>query len=324
MKNFYRRVIAGTLITSAALALPLTVGAQSTDTLRMVHGQGTGGTTDALARIMANNWSKSLGKDIVVESKPGAATSLAAALVAKAPADGKSVLFTASGHTANPFLLSDLPYDTAKDFRAVGLVASTPYVLVATASLPVSTPKELIEYLKKNPEQATVGITSIGSAQHVSAALFRKMSGVDMIFVPYKGSAGQLTDLISGRVPIAFDNIVAVSNQIKAGVIKPLAVTSSQRSALFPDIPTLAESGYEGFEIVGWFGALVRAGTPEEVVQSYDRVTRQMKQDPEFQAQIKTLGADVMPGGSEEAETFVQAELKKTGALIKELGITLN
>jgi tripartite-type tricarboxylate transporter receptor subunit TctC len=319
-----RQKFAAALFPLLALSPALATSATSSDTIRMVHGQGTGGTTDALARVLAGHWAKRLDKNVVVESRPGAATSLAAALVAKAPPNGETVLFTASGHTANPFLLSDLPYDTAKDFRAVGLVASTPYVLVVTNSLPVSTPKELVEYLKKHPEQASVGVTSIGSAQHISAALFRKMAGIDeMVYVPYKGSAGQLSDLISGRVPVAFDNIVAIASQIKAGTIKPLAVTSKTRSALFPDIPTLEESGYAGFDIVGWFGALVTADTPDEIVQAYSKATKEMKADPEFAEQLKTLGADAMPGGAEEAETFVQAELKKTGELIKDLNISL-
>jgi tripartite-type tricarboxylate transporter receptor subunit TctC len=143
------------------------------------------------------------------------------------------------------------------------------------------------------------------------------------VFVPYKGSAGQLSDLITGRVPVAFDNIVAIASQIRAGTIKPLAVTSKTRSPLFPDIPTLEESGYADFDIVGWFGALVTADTPESIVAAYGKATKDMKEDPEFIEQIKTLGADIMPGGSEEAEAFVQAELKKTGALIKDLKISL-
>lgn len=318
-----RRKLITVLLGSIVLIQPLVASGQPADVIRLIHGQGTGGTTDALARLLGNQWSERLGKNVIVESRPGAATSLAAAMVAKAPADGKTVLFTASGHTANPFLLTNLPYDTAKDFRGVGLVASTPYVLVVTPSLPVSTPKELAEYLKKHQDQASVGVTSIGSAQHISAALFRKMTGVDMVFIPYKGSSGQISDLISGRVPVAFDNIVAIASQIKAGTIKPLALTSKERSPLFPDIPTLAESGYPDFDIVGWFGALVSSDTPEAIVKAYGSATKEMKEDPEFIAQVKNLGASIMPGGSEEAEAFVQAELKKTGALIKELNISL-
>jgi len=309
----------------ALLCMPPVVGsAQQAETVHLIHGQGTGGTTDALARLLGSEWDKRLHKNVIVESRPGAATSLAAALVAKAPPDGKTLLFTASGFTANPFLLKDLPFDTEKDFTGIGLVATTPYVLVVTPSLPVSTPKELVEYLKQHPDKTTVAVTSIGSAQHVSAALFRKMSGVDMVFVPYKGSAGQIADVATGRVPVAFDNIVAIASQIKAGTLKPLAITTKERSEMFPDIPTLDESGFPGFNIVGWFGALAPKGVPASVVETYGNSVKAMKSDPEFVAKVRTLGATVIPGGHVEAQAYIQEDLKKTGALIKDLNITLD
>ncbi|MEI2416966.1 tripartite tricarboxylate transporter substrate-binding protein [Orrella sp. JC864] len=313
------RILFGTLV-----CLHASLGsAQPAQAVHLIHGQGTGGTTDALARLLANEWDKRLGRNVIVESRPGAATSLAAAIVAKAPPDGNTLLFTASGFTANPFLLKDLPFDTEKDFTGVGLVATTPYVLVVAPSLPVSTPKELVQYLKQHPDKSTVGVTSIGSAQHISAALFRKMAAVDMVFVPYKGSAAQIADVATGRVPVAFDNIVAIASQIKAGTLKPLAITTRQRSEMFPDIPTLEESGFPGFDIAGWFGALAHSAVPASVVETYGNAVMQMKQDPEFLAKVRALGATVIPGGHAQAQEYIQADLKKTGDLIKELNITL-
>jgi len=265
-----------------------------------------------------------LGKNVIVESRPGAATSLAAAIVAKAAPDGNTLLFTASGHTANPFLLKDLPFDTEKDFVGVGLVASTPYVLVASPVLPVSSVQELLAYLKAHPDQTSVAVTSIGSAQHVSAALFRKMSGIDMTFIPYKGSASQIADVVTGRVPVAFDNIVAIASQIRAGNLKPLALTSKERSAIFPQIPTLDESGFRGFDIVGWFGALAPSGVPRSVLASYGNAVMEMKNDAAFVEKIHALGATVIPGGHREAQAYVQNALKKTGDLIKDLDIRLD
>lgn len=309
----------------AALGVCLFVsGAHAAEPIHLTHGQGTGGTTDALARLLGIEWSTRLNRNVVVESRPGAATSLAASLVAKAEPDGRNVLFTASGHSANPYLLPTLPYDTARDFQAVAMVASTPYVLVTTASLPVNNVAELVAYLKKQNGSTSVAVTSIGSAQHISAALFKKMAGVDIEFIPYKGSAAQASDVISGRVPVAFDNIVAIASQIRAGTLKPLAVTSSKRSFLFPDVPTLAESGYPDFEIVGWFGALVARGTPENIIQSYSDATVQAKADPAFIAKVQQLGAEIMPGDSKDAEAFVQADLKKMEVMIRDLGISLN
>lgn len=309
----------------AALSACLFVsGVQAAEPIHLTHGQGTGGTTDALARLLGQEWSARLDRQVVVESRPGAATSLAASLVAKAAPDGRNVLFTASGHSANPYLLPTLPYDTARDFQAVAMVASTPYVLVTTASLPVNNVAELVAHLKKQNGSTSVAVTSIGSAQHISAALFKKMAGVDIEFIPYKGSAAQASDVISGRVPVAFDNIVAIASQIRAGTLKPLAVTSRQRSFLFPDVPTLTESGYPDFEIVGWFGALVARDTPEKIVQSYNDATVQAKADPAFIAKVQQLGAEIMPGDSKDAEAFVQADLKKMEVMIRDLGISLN
>jgi tripartite-type tricarboxylate transporter receptor subunit TctC len=301
----------------------LSAVAQENSPIHLIHGQAAGGTTDAMARLLANEWGKRLGRNVVVETRPGAGTTIAAAAVARAPADGKTVLFTGSGHSANPFLIPNLSFDTAKDFKAVGLVAATPYLLVTTASLPVSNVAELLAYLKKNPDKATVAITSIGSSPHIAGALFRKMSGVNMELVAYKGSSAQLGDVISGRVPVAFDNIVLMGPHLKAKTLTPLAVTSKERSPLYPDIPTLAESGFPDFDIVGWFGALVVVGVPDSIVETYSTPIVAMKQDKEFLAGIEKLGASVIPGGHREAETFIQNDIKKMGAMIKELGIKL-
>ena len=301
----------------------LSAVAQDNSPIHLIHGQAPGGATDAMARLLANEWGKRIGLNVVVETRPGAGTTIAAAAVARAPADGKTVLFTGSGHSANPFLIPNLSFDTAKDFKAVGLVAATPYLLVTTASLPVSNVAELLAYLKKNPDKATVAITSIGSSPHIAAALFRKMSGVNMELVPYKGSSAQLGDVISGRVPVAFDNIALMGPHLKAKSLTPLAVTSKERSPLYPDIPTLAESGFPDFDIVGWFGALVVVNVPDSIVETYSAPMLAMKQDKEFLASIEKLGASLIPGGHREAEKFIQNDIKKMGAMIKELGIKL-
>jgi len=316
--------VAGLLLGACMWLGPNGAYGQSSESIHLIHGQGTGGTTDALARLLASAWEKRLGKNVIVESRPGAATSLAAAIVAKAAPDGHTLLFTASGHTANPFLLKDLPFDTEKDFVGVGLVASTPYVLVVSPALPVSSVQDLLEYLKAHPDQTSVAVTSIGSAQHVSAALFRKMAGIDMTFIPYKGSASQIADVVTGRVPVAFDNIVAIASQLRAGNLKPLALTSKERSTIFPHIPTLDESGFRGFDIVGWFGALAPSGVPRAVLESYGNAVMEMKNDAAFVEKIHALGASVIPGGHLEAQAYILNALEKTGALIQGLGISLD
>lgn len=299
------------------------VSANAQDPIVMIHGQAPGGTTDAMARLLAHEWSTRMNREVVVQTKPGAGTTIAAAAVARAPADGKTVLFTGSGHSANPFLIPNLTFDTAKDFKAVGLVGATPYLLVATAELPVSNVAELIAYLKKNPDKAIMAVTSIGSSPHIAGAQFRKLSGIPIELVPYKGSSAQLPDVISGRVPIAFDNIALMGPHLKAKTLKPLAVTSQERSPLYPDIPTLAESGFPDFDIVGWFGALVPVKTPDSIVAAYNKPIVAMKQDKKFLASLQALGAAVIPGGNVEAEKFIQDDIKKMGAMIKDLDIKL-
>ncbi|MFC3337538.1 Bug family tripartite tricarboxylate transporter substrate binding protein [Paracandidimonas soli] len=313
-------------------ALPLqAVHAQSKSTqnhslkspIHLIHGQAPGGTTDAMARLLAQELTKRLNVDVVVETRPGAGTTLAAAAVARAPADGQTVLFTGSGHSVNASLIPNLTFDTAKDFKAIGMVAATPYLLLTTPSMPVSNVKELVSYLKQNPDKATVAVTSIGSSPHIAGALFRQKSGVEMELVPYKGSSAQVADVISGRVPVAFDNIALMGPHLEAKTLKPLAVTSQKRSPMYPDIPTMEESGFPDFDIVGWFGALVPTKTPDDVVAVFNQVVLEMKKDPAFIAQVQKLGATIMPGGSAEAEEFVQNDIKKMTAMVKELGITL-
>ncbi|WP_158618385.1 tripartite tricarboxylate transporter substrate binding protein [Candidimonas sp. SYP-B2681] len=291
--------------------------------IRLIHGQAPGGTTDAMARLLSNELAARLGLDVVVETRPGAGTTIAAATVARAPADGQTLLFTGSGHSVNASLIPNLTFDTAKDFKAIGLVASTPYLLLTTPSMPVSTVAELLAYLKQHPDQATVAVTSIGSSPHIAGALFRQKSGINMELVPYKGSSAQVADVISGRVPIAFDNIALMGPHLEAKTLKPLAVTSKDRSPMYPDIPTMAESGFPDFDIVGWFGALTPTNTPDTTVQIFSREIINMKQDPSFIDQVKKLGATVMPGGAAEAETFVQNDIKRMSQMVKALEIKL-
>lgn len=326
------RIISKLLIAaSLSIALPFhfahaqsATGHPLKSPIRLIHGQAAGGTTDAMARLLANELAKRLEVDVVVETRPGAGTTIAAAAVARAPADGQVVLFTGSGHSVNASLIPNLTFDTAKDFRAIGLVAATPYLLLTTPTVPVSNVKELLAYLKENPDKATVAVTSIGSSPHIAGALFRKQSGVEMELVPYKGSSAQVTDVISGRVPVAFDNIALMGPHLEAKTLKPLAVTSRERSPVYPDIPTMHESGFENFDIVGWFGALVPIDTPDNVVDIFDKVVIEMKKDPVFIEQVQKLGATIMPGGAAEAEAFVQNDIKKMAVMVQELGIKPN
>jgi tripartite-type tricarboxylate transporter receptor subunit TctC len=321
------KVAARVLAVAFGVAALLNGNAEAQDqqgTLTLVVGQAPGGTTDTLARLLAEKLGSRLGRNVIVDIKAGAGGTIAAAAVARAKADGNTLLFTASGHSTNPFLISGLPFDTAKDFTAVGLIAATPYLLVAASGFPAKSVPELVKLVKANPAQGTVAVTAMGSSPHIAAALFRKMSGTALELVAYKGSSQAIPDVISGRVPIAFDNIALMGPYIADGRLKPLAITAKQRSASYPDVPTMIESGYADFDIVGWFGVMAPAATPPAVLDALSKAIVEIKGDRNFIASVTRLGAQMIPGDRRDAETFVQGDLRKMGSMIKELAITAN
>jgi tripartite-type tricarboxylate transporter receptor subunit TctC len=321
--KFAARVLA-IMLGFAALSSGNAAAQDNHGPVTLVVGQAPGGTTDTLARLLAEKLGPKLGRNVIVDIKAGAGGTIAAGAVARAKADGNTLLFTASGHSTNPFLVSGLPFDTAKDFTAVGLIAATPYLLVAASGFPAKSVAELVRLVKANPAQGTVAVTALGSSPHIAAALFRRMSGADLELVAYKGSSQAIPDVISGRVPIAFDNIALMGPYIADGRLRPLAITSKQRAASYPDVPTMIESGYAGFDIVGWFGVMAPAATPPAVLDALSRAIVEIKADPAFIASVAKLGAQMIPGDRRDAEAFVQADLRKMGATIKELAITAN
>ena len=299
-------------------------GALAQGAMTLVIGQSPGGTTDALARMLAEELGARLGRPVIVEAKPGAGGTIAAAAVARARPDGNTLLFTASAHSTNPTLFASLPFNTETDFIAVGLIAATPYLLVTTASMPPASVPELVRYLRANPSQGMVAVTSLGSSPHIAAALFRKMSQVKLELVAYKGSSAALPDVISGRVPVAFDNIALMGPYIADGRLKPLAITSRTRSRAYPDVPTMIEAGYPDFDIVGWFGVMAPAATPDAMLEAFGKAIVQIKADGKFVARVEKLGGQIIPGDRREAEAFVQSDIRRMRAMIKDLAISAN
>jgi tripartite-type tricarboxylate transporter receptor subunit TctC len=292
--------------------------------LTLVIGQAPGGTTDAMARMLGEELGARLGRPVIVEAKAGAGGTIAAAYVARARADGNTLLFTASAHSTNPSLFANLPFNTATDFTAVGIVAATPYLLVTTASLAPTSVPELVKYVQANPAQGSVAITSLGSSPHIAAALFRKMSQTRLELIAYKGSSAALPDVVSGRVPIAFDNIALMGPYIADGRLKPLAITSKTRARAYPNVPTMIESGYPDFDIVGWFGVMAPAATPAALVDAYGKAIVEIKADPKFVARVEKLGGQIVQGDRSDAEAFVQADIRRMRDMIKDLAISAN
>lgn len=280
-----------------------------------------GGTTDILARDVAQKLSETWHQQVIVENRPGAGGNIGADLVAKAAPDGYTlVMGTVGTHAINPSLYKKMPYDHVKDFAPVVLVAGVPNVLVVNPSLPVHSVQELIAYAKANPGKLNFASSGNGTSIHLSGELFKSMTGVEMTHVPYKGSAPALTDLIGGQVQLMFDNLPSSLGFIKAGKLRALAVTSAARSATLPDLPTIAESGLPGFEASSWFGVLAPAGTPRDIVQKVNQAVAAWLDTPDAKQRLLAQGA-IPAGGSPEAfAKHIDAETAKWAKVVKASG----
>lgn len=309
----------------AAMALLLAAGAWAqaypTRTIRLVVPFPAAGTTDILARDVAQRLSVSLGQSVVIDNRPGAAGNIGSDLVAKSAPDGYTLLMgTVGTHAINPSLYSKMPYDHVKDFVPIVLVAGVPNVLEVTPSLPVNSVADLIRLAKEKPGQLNFASSGSGTSIHLSGELFKTMAGVDMVHVPYKGSAPALTDLMGGQVQLMFDNLPSSLAQIKAGKLRAIAVTSAQRAAALPNIPTIAESGLAGFEASSWFGLLAPAGTPPAIVARINADVNQWLQTSAAKEQLLAQGAAPAGGTPEQFAAHIRAETEKWAKVVKVSG----
>ncbi len=318
-----RRILAAL----ATLAFPLAALAQSwpTQPVRVMVGFPPGGTTDIIGRLTANELSEQLGKPFVVENRGGASGTIGAGVVAKSTPDGHSLILVPSTHGTARALYASLPYEES-DFVAAGLIASTPYVFVVHPDLPPRTFGELIALLKANPGKYNYASTSPGTAQHLGGELVKKMAGVDMVHIAYKGTGAVMPDLLSGRVPMMFENLATMVPHIRKGSLRPLAVSSAKRTPLMPEVPTVSETGMglEGFEVLGWFALLAPAKTPQEIVWLLNAELNKMISKPQIVAKFAELGAEPLGGTLERAAAFVREEQEKWGRIIREAGIKIN
>lgn len=280
-----------------------------------------GGTTDILARTVGEKLSIALGQPVIVDNKPGAGGGVGAELTARAPADGYTIMGgTISTHAINASLYSKLPYDPVKDFAPITLIARVPNLLVVNPSLPAGNVTELIALLKANPGKYTFASSGNGTSQHLSGELFKTMAGVDMQHIPYKGSPPALQDVVAGQVSMTFDNITTALPLAKGGKLRALAVTTSKRSAVAPDVPTLAESGLPGFEVGSWQGVFAPAGTPPEIVRRLNSEIVKILNTPEVRDKLTALGAEPVGNSSEEFSAMVKAEVVKWADVVKKSG----
>ncbi|HQR11812.1 MAG TPA: tripartite tricarboxylate transporter substrate binding protein [Casimicrobiaceae bacterium] len=320
-----RAAIALLSLAAAAVSLPLSPSALAqpfpSKPLRIVVPFPAGGTTDVLARAVAQKLTETLGQPVVVDNRPGAGGNIGAELVAKSPPDGYTLLMgTVGTHAINPGLYPKMPYDHVRDFAPVILVAGVPNVLVVNPSLPVNSVQELIVYSKANPGKLNFASSGNGTSIHLSAELFKTMAGVQIMHVPYKGSAPALQDLVGGQVQLMFDNLPSSLALIKGGKLKALAVTSSARAAALPDVPTLAESGLPGFEASSWFGLLAPAGTPQPAIATLNAEVAKWLATPEAREKLLAQGAIAAGGTPEDFTRHIAAETAKWQKVVKESG----
>ena len=290
-------------------------------TITLVVPFPPGGTTDVLARTVAQKLNESWGQPVVVENKPGAGATIGASFVAKAPADGYTLLMGAVHHTIASGLYASLPYDFQKDLTPVTVVALVPNVLTVGTNVPAKSVKELVAYGRANPSKLSYGSNGQGTLQHLVGEQFSSMNGVEMLHVPYKGSGPLTTDLLAGQVSMSFDTITPVLPHIKAGKLRALAVTTGKRSPALPDVPTLAESGMSGFDQGSWFGILAPARTPPEVVARLNGEIVKILKMPDVQKKFEDIGAQPVGNTSSEFATLIKGDTDRYSGVVKQAKI---
>ena len=292
--------------------------------VRLVVGYAAGGATDVIARLVADKLGRELDQTIIVENRSGANSNVGALAVAKAAPDGYTLYMYTIANTINNTLYNDLGYDPAKDFAPVGLIAKIPNVLVVNPSLPVKTVAEYVEFTKNAKDGVTFASSGSGSSIHMSGEMFKMTTGLNMLHVPYRGSAPAVTDLIGGQVQSMFDNAPSAVPHIQAGKLRPLAVTSAERSPQLPDVPTMAESGYPDFEVQSWFGIAAPAGTPGPVIAKLNAALNKALEDVDLQKRLSDMMATPAPGTPDDMRAFMHQEIENWGKVVKASGAKAN
>jgi tripartite-type tricarboxylate transporter receptor subunit TctC len=282
-----------------------------------------GGTTDVLARALADKLTQSLGQTVIVESKPGAGATLGADYVAKSKPDGYTLLVGAVHHTIASSVYKKLPYDFQKDFAPITTIALVPNVLVVNAGTPAKNVAELVAMVKAKPGQYNYGSNGNGTAQHLIGTQFENATGTDLVHIPYKGSGPLATDLLGGQITMTFDTVTPVLQHIRSGKLRALAVTTAKRSSALPDVPTLDEAGLKGFNIGTWFGVLAPAATPKDIVARLNTEMVKVIQSPEFRKRMDEIGAEPVGNSADQMALQIKGETEKFAKLVKDAKVTI-
>jgi len=280
-----------------------------------------GGGTDVIARIVQEPLSSNLGQQVIIENRGGAGGSIGSEAAARSPADGYTVLFTLSSHTINPAIYPKLSFNTEKDFLPVVTIASLPQILVANPDFPVKNVKDVIDMAKAKPGTIAYASVGNGSPGHLAGAMMAGAANVKMTHIPYRGGGPAVTDVMGGQVPLLWVSIPAAANFVKAGKLKALAVSTTKRSAVFPDVPTMIESGFKDFEVDSWYAMFVPANTPKAAVDRLNAAANKVLASPEVKEKLLNQGAEAVGGSPEALGRVVKAELVKWDKVVKENGI---
>lgn len=310
-------------LVASAQASAQGAGAWPSKPIRIVVPFQAGSATDLLSRQVGAGLSNSLGQPVLVENKPGAAAMIGSDTAARAPGDGYTLLMSGpASMVTNRFLYKKLSYNPDA-FEKVAIVAVTPNVLLANPSLPFSTLAEMVAYAKANPGKLTYASFGAGTTSHMAGEFLRQAAGIDIVHVPYKGAAEAIPALISGQVSLYFDTIMTALPQVKAGKLRALGVSTASRAAMAPDIPTIAEQGYPGFDIAPWYGIVASHGTPPAVVSRLNTEINKLLNTPEFRERLVATGAEARGGSVADFEAFVKTEVPRTEKLVRQAAIAL-
>jgi tripartite-type tricarboxylate transporter receptor subunit TctC len=285
--------------------------------IRIVVPFAPGGGTDIVARKLGEAMASDLGQAVIIENKPGAGTIIGTSAVATSPPDGYTLLMATFAHAVNPSLYAKLPYDTFRAFDPVALIARSFNVVVVNPKLPINSVGDLISYAKTHRGAVNFGSYGVGTSAHLAGELFKSLAGVDLTHVPYKGAAPALTDLLGGQIQVMFTTVASAASYVQGGQLRALAVTSSERSAAFPELPTVAESGVPGYVAESWYGLYAPAGTPAEVIRRLNETVGRAVRTPAFKTLEEVEGLTFAVGTPEDLDRYVRGEAARWQNLIR-------
>ena len=323
-----RRLALATLATAAAAALlPLAANAQAypSKPITIIVPFSAGGTTDILARVVGQALTAELGQSVILDNRAGAGGNIGGQAAARAPADGYTLFMgTVGTHAINQSLYKKMPFDPIKDFAPLSRVANVPNLLVAHPSQPFKTVPEMIAYAKANPGKINFGSSGSGSSIHLSGELFKSMAKVDMVHIPYKGSAPAVNDLLGNQIAIMFDNMPSAIQHVRAGKLHAIAVTTAKRSPELPNVPTIAEAGVPGYEATSWFGLFAPAATPAPIVAKLNKAIVKVLGQADVKQKIADQGGEIVAETPAQFAAFIKAETVKWGKVVKDSGASVD